>query len=243
MGQSKTEAPKPTGQLFSEWEFGTESTTKNKEETAKGNLQQPEGETAKGNLQRADDKPKAKEADLITLQGFPSVPRFKEWKKTFKREVASASGRSKLCFAWISKVDDENIKGIEDLEDDDDFESLNTKLAASLHRIFHGEFHRKINVLEDKAEKLNKMLNGRQLTWLMYQHFKTSALGGHIYDFKDLCLLELKGDNIQGLVNDFEATIEGMDDVPKDNVLEWFLFISSSTANNLRPPWLCTSCK
>jgi hypothetical protein len=69
----------------------------------------------------------------------------------------------------------------------------------------------------------------------MYDHFKTSALGGHIYDFKDLCLLELKGDNLQGLVNDFETTIEGMDDVPKDNVLEWFLFIQLEHSEQFAP--------
>jgi hypothetical protein len=224
MGQAKPEEQKPTGQLFSEWAFGKESAPRDKVETAEGNLKRSEGEA-----------PRVKEADVITLQGFPSVPKFKEWKKTFKREVASASGRSKLCFAWISKVDDENIKGIEDLEDDGEFESVNTKLAAGLHRIFHGEFHRKVNILEDKAEKLNKMLNGRQLTWLMYQHFKASALGGHIYDFKDLCLLELKGDNIQGLVNDFEATIEGMADVPNNTVLEWFLFIQLEASVQFEP--------
>jgi hypothetical protein len=69
----------------------------------------------------------------------------------------------------------------------------------------------------------------------MYQHFKASALGGHIYDFKDLCLLELKGDNIQGLVNDFEATIEGMDDVPENTVLEWFLFIQLEQSVQFEP--------
>ena len=42
----------------------------------------------------------------------------------------------------------------------------------------HGELERQINVLEEKMAHEGRMMNGRQITWLLYKHFRVSETEG-----------------------------------------------------------------
>jgi hypothetical protein len=137
----------------------------------------------------------------------------------FKKKVANSSGRPTLAFEWISKVE---VKGItfEELADSEGFDVWDGKIACGLLDICHGEFLRQVQLKEEKAAKENKMINGRQIAFMIYEYFKISATEGAILEFSDLLNVVLKGDNLKGFMIDWEFTILGLLDVPDDKILE-----------------------
>ena len=52
-------------------------------------------------------------------------------------------------------------------EDGVDFESWSTKVAAGLGKHLNGVFQRQVAIIEEKLAKQGRMLNGRQLAWLI----------------------------------------------------------------------------
>ena len=70
----------------------------------------------------------------------------------------------------------------EDLEtrEGDDFETLNAKIASGLMEVIHGEFLRQMNVLEEKYAQEGKMINGRQIAFKIYNHFRISEQEGAV---------------------------------------------------------------
>lgn len=197
---------------------------------AGGDSAQPKASTSEPSAKNPPPEPtkastadKTKEAEKVKLQNFPSVKNIKGWKMHFKKEVASASGRPKEAFVWIAQV--EKALTIEELEDDEDFETLGAKIATAMSEIIHGEFARKIEVLKQKAAKLEipKMINGRQMAFLVYQHFRTSEVETQLLDINDLLAVELKGDNLMAFLNEWELTLEGLKIRYGDDILESLL--------------------
>ena len=86
--------------------------------------------------------------------------------------MASASRKPRQTFQWITEV--EKAKDYTDLEDSSEFETLDAKIDAGLSEIMHGEFWRRVNVLEEQAALQGKMLSGRSIAWLIYKHMKVS---------------------------------------------------------------------
>ena len=64
------------------------------------------------------------------------------------------------------------------------------------------------------------MLNGRQIGWLIYEHFRLSEVEGSLLEFEDLMSVELKGDNLVAFENDWDMHLSGIKTVPSEYVLE-----------------------
>lgn len=58
--------------------------------------------------------------------------------------------------------------------------------------------------------KKGKMLNGRQLYWLILEQLKRPDVDGSIMEFSDLLALEFKPDNLSNFMHDWKSTILGM---------------------------------
>ena len=163
-------------------------------------------------------KGRNKEAEKIVFQSFPTGPKFRAWWLAFRKKVASSSGQPLKAFEWINQVD--SATSIEELEDDHEFETLSAKITSALTDICHGEFLRKMNVLEEELAKKNKMLGGRVFAWHIKQHFRVSEVEGSILRFEDLLAVELIGDNVVAFDNDWDYVISGLKKVPDDETLE-----------------------
>ena len=68
----------------------------------------------------------------------------------------------------------------------------------------HGELGRKITNIAERESKEFRMLKGRQMLWMIEQHMNTSGTDQCLLGVKDLFNVELKGDNVEGLVNEWE---------------------------------------
>ena len=104
-----------------------------------------------------------READTINFDSIPSVPKFRAWKLAFRKKVAGSSRYPQKAFLWISAI--EAASSIEDLQDDEGFETLSAKVGAGLSSLVHGELERQISVLEEKMAHEGRMMNDRQITW------------------------------------------------------------------------------
>ena len=55
-----------------------------------------------------------------------------------------------------------------------DFEVLHAKIASALNRIIHNtQFKRKVSLEEQKAQKEDCVLRGRQIAYLIYEYFRS----------------------------------------------------------------------
>jgi len=160
---------------------------------------------------------KTKEADSIKFEAFPSAVQFRYWKLNFMKKVAASSGRPQEAFAWISKVQNSSF---DELEDCEGFLTLDAKIASALFDILTGEFKRRVQNLEEKASRLGKMMTGRQLAWLIYDKMRTSEADGSLLEITDLINVELKGDNLPALINDWDAALEGQSHEPSEAIKE-----------------------
>ena len=114
--------------------------------------------------------PKRRETDTISLLPMPTTATFRSWKIVLRNEVASASGDPDNGFKWITEVERQGAN-LAHLYESGPFRSLDAKLAASLTKIITGEFARQIYILTEEGASKGKLLRGRQILFLLYQHY------------------------------------------------------------------------
>ena len=128
------------------------------------------------------DSSKNKGADQQRLQisdlhfdKFPTPATFACWKIRFKTEVCTCSQFPTEAMQWIKDVEmvdsmDEftsssSVRGIRV----QNFEVLDARIASALNRIIHNsQFKRRISLEEQKAQKQDSFLHGRQIAYLIY---------------------------------------------------------------------------
>ena len=92
---------------------------------------------------------------------------------------------------WIKEV--EMVESVDDLKFScsvrgirvPDFEVLDAKIASALNRFIHNtQFKRKVSLEEQKAQKEDRFLRGRQIAYLIYDHLRVT--GSHWFR-RELC--------------------------------------------------------
>ena len=120
---------------------------------------------------------KVKEAEVVRIPSLPTVPQFRSWKLSVRDEIAGASGKPDAGFAWIMEIE-KTKNGIDDLRDSGPFPSLDAKLAASLSKALTGELARQINIVKEQKASEGLFLKGRQILFMVYQHYRISEPKG-----------------------------------------------------------------
>ena len=140
-------------------------------------------------LQAETHNAKVYEASECKFISFPTQRSLRNFRLKTKKTIASASTKPNLAYQWICKA--ERALSLEELEDDEGFETLSAKAATGFLNIVHGEFARQIENYEEELSKKEKMLNGRQMAFLVYEHYRISEVEGSILEFRDLLKVEL----------------------------------------------------
>ena len=110
---------------------------------------------------------------------------FRLWKLAFKKAVtAAANSRNDEVYVWIAAV--EKAKSFEELGDSGLFPELDALLASEWDKVISGEFKRKVQKLELELQQKDNMIKGRQITWMVYQHFRLSDMDGAMNSWFDL---------------------------------------------------------
>ena len=74
-----------------------------------------------------------------------------------------------------------------------DFEVLDAKIASELNKIIHNShFKRKISLEEQKAQKEDRFLRGRQIAYLIHEYFRVTEANDSVDNYADIFTIVLR---------------------------------------------------
>ena len=101
------------------------------------------------------------------------------------------------------------------------FEVLDATIASALNRIIHNShFKRKISLEEQKAQKEDRFLRGRQIAYLIYEYFRVTGTHDSVENYTDLFTVDLRNDDIQEFDSKWDGILLTMTKIPPDVILE-----------------------
>ena len=87
------------------------------------------------------------------------------------------------------------------------FEVLDARIAPALNKIIHNShFKRRINLEEQKVQKQDRFLRGRQIAYLIYEYFRVTGSHDSVENYTDLFTISLRNDDIQ----EFDSKWDGI---------------------------------
>ena len=149
------------------------------------------------------------------------------WKIRFKTEVCTCSQFPTEAMHWIKEV--EMVDSVDDLKSSltvrgirmPDFDVLDARIASALNRIIHNShFKRRISLEEQKAQKQDRFLRGRQISYLIYEYFRVTGANDSVENYADLFTIGLRNDDIQEFDSQWDGILLSMTKSPPDDILE-----------------------
>ena len=101
------------------------------------------------------------------------------------------------------------------------FEVLDARIASALNKIIHNShFKRRISLEEQKAQKQDRFLRGRQIAYLIYEYFRVTGAHDSVENYADLFTVSLRNDDIQKIDLKWDGILLSMTKIPPDDILE-----------------------
>ena len=101
------------------------------------------------------------------------------------------------------------------------FEVLDARIASALNRIIHNShFKRRISLEEQKAQKQDRFLRGRQIAYLIYDYFRVTGSHDSVENYAYLFTIGLRNDDVQEFDSKWDGILSSMTKIPPDDILE-----------------------
>ena len=101
------------------------------------------------------------------------------------------------------------------------FEVFDARIASVLNRIIHNShFKRRISLEEQKAQKQDRFLRGRQIAYLIYDYFRVTGANDSVENYADLFTIGLRNDDIQEFDSKWDGILLSVAKIPPDDILE-----------------------
>ena len=147
---------------------------------------------------------------------FSTPATFACWKIRFKTEVCSCSQFLTEAMLWIKEV--ELVGSVDDPKSScavkgihmSNFEVLDAKI----------EFKRKVSLEEQKAQKEDRFLLGRQIAYLIYKYFRVTGANDTAENYAALFTIVLQNDDVQEFDSKWDEILLSMTTIPSDDILE-----------------------
>ena len=158
---------------------------------------------------------------------FPTPATFACWKIRFKTEICTCSQFLTEAMQWIKEV--EMVDSVDDLRSSSsirgismpNFEVLDARIASALSKIIHNsQFKRRISLEEQKAQKEDRFLRGRQIAYLIYEQFRVTGTDNSVENYTNLFTIVLRNDDIQEFDSKRDGILLSMTKIPPDDILE-----------------------
>ena len=94
------------------------------------------------------------------------------------------------------------------------FEMLDIKSTQN------SQFKKKVSLEEQKAQKEDRFLRGRQIAIIVYDYFRVTAAHDTVLDYADLFSVTLRDDNIQVFDTRWDEVLLSMTKIPSNDILE-----------------------
>ena len=164
---------------------------------------------------------------VLHFDKFPTPATFACWKIRFKTEVCTCSQFPTEAMQWIKEV--ELVDTVDELRSSSstrgismpNFEVLDSRIASALNRIIHNShFKRSVSREEQKAQKEDSFLRGRQIAYLIYDHFRVTGIHDSVENYADLFTISLRNNDIQEFDSKWDGILLSMTKIPPDDILE-----------------------
>ncbi len=176
-----------------------------------------------------------KEADRIKVNGWPKPAMFRKWRMDVTDEVVAASTRPQRTFEWMMKVSEAGIT-YEDLRSPgDDMATLDAKLASALAFNASPEFQKTLQTRKAEALREGRMVAGRQILFMIDQHFKMTEADGSVFDTEHLFSVKMRGDRLAEFLSSWDQVIAGLKKIPTDDTLLALLMRNLRTCKAMDP--------
>ena len=129
---------------------------------------------------------------------------------------------------WIKEV--ELVDSVDELRSSSsirgismpNFEVLDARIASALNKIIHNShFKRRISLEEQKAQKEDRFLRGRQIAYLIYDHFRVTGTHDSVENYMPTCSLSVYEMTIFGnSIQSGTGILLSMTKIPPDDILE-----------------------
>ena len=164
---------------------------------------------------------------IFILTSSPTPATFACWKMRFKTEVCTYSQSPTEAMQWIKEV--ELVDSVDELRSSSstrgismpNFEVLDARIASALNKIIHNsQFKRKNSLEEQKAQKEDRFLRGRQIAYLIYEQFRVTGTHDSVENYTDLFTVALRNDDIQAFDSKWDGILLSLTKIPHDDILE-----------------------
>ena len=162
----------------------------------------------------------------LHLDKFTTTATFVCWKIRFKIEVCICSHFSYGSYATDQRSGDGWFSGwfrifvTTRAISMPNFEVLDARIVSALNKIIHNShFTKRISLEEQKAQKQDRFLRGRQIVYLIYEQFRVTGTDDSVENYADLFTISLRNDDIQ----EFDSKCDGVlsiSKIPPDDILE-----------------------
>ena len=82
------------------------------------------------------------------------------------------------------------------------------------------ESSRKVSLEEQKAQKQDRFLRGRQIAYLIYEYFRVTEANDSVENYAELFTISLRNDDIQEFGSKWDGILLSMTKIPPDDTLE-----------------------
>ena len=94
-------------------------------------------------------------------------------------------------------------------------------IASALNKIIqNSHFKKKVSLEEQKAQKEDRFLRGRQIAFMIYDHFRVTGAHDTVLDYADLFSVTLHDDNNQEFDTRWSEVLLSMSKIPSADILE-----------------------
>ena len=102
-----------------------------------------------------------------------------------------------------------------------DFELLDARIASAMNRIIQNtRFKKKVSLVEQKVQKEDRFLRGRQIAYLIYEYFWVTGANDSVENYADLFTVVLRNDVIQEFDSKNDEILLSKTKIPSDDILE-----------------------
>ena len=165
-------------------------------------------------------------SDLL-FDKFPNPPSLSVCEIRFKNQVTTCSDFPSDAMLWIKEV--EMVVSLDAKKSSlsiagknfPNFEMLVAKIASALNKIIqNSQFKKKVSLEEQKVQKEDGFLRGRQIAFMIYDYFRVTGAHDTLLEYADLFSVNLHDDNVQDFDTRWDEVLLSMSKIDSDHILE-----------------------
>ena len=129
---------------------------------------------------------------------------------------------------WIKEV--KKVKAVDDLltsrsitgrTDFPNHDLLDAMIASALKKLLTSvHFRKRVSVEEQRPQKYDRFLRGRQIAYMIYEHFRATGAYEAVQGLLDLFTMRLQNDDVQDFDARCDQALSAASEVPTEMALE-----------------------